>query len=68
MVKKGSTVVIHTKDAIYSPCQVVSINDRNVVVQYYAGMKKNRSTGEFFEDCPMETIPLQKIFYMSERF
>lgn len=67
MIDKGSTVILRTKDAIYSPCQVLAISKENLTVTYFAGMKKNRETGEFHEERPVETIPRQKIVSLSER-
>ena len=67
MIGKGSTVVLRTKDAIYSTCKIIAMSDENVTVTYFAGMKKDRETGEYYEDRPVETIPRKKIVRMSER-
>jgi len=66
-IGKGSTVVLRTKDAIYSTCKIVAMSKENVTVTYFAGMKKDRETGEYYEDRPVETIPRKKIVSMSER-
>ncbi len=67
MIGKGSTVVLRTRDAIYSTYEIVAMSDENVTVTYFAGMKKDRETGEYHEDRPVETIPRKKIVRMSER-
>ena len=67
MIQNGSTVIIRTKDAIYSPCKITSITPDNVTVTYYAGSKKDRKTGELYEDHPVETISRKNITSISER-
>jgi len=67
-IGKGSTVVLRTKNAIYSTCKIVAMSDENVTVTYFTGMNKDRETGEYYiEDRPVETIPRKKIVSMSER-
>ena len=67
MIEKGSTVILRTTDAIYSPCQVISMSKDNVTVTYFAGKKKDRQTGEFADCHIVEIIPRKKIVRMSER-
>lgn len=67
MIKKGSMVVLRTSDAIYSPCKIVAMSPENVTVTYFAGYKKDKETGEMYEDRPVETIPRKKMVRMSER-
>lgn len=67
MIEKGSTVVLRTIDAIYSPCKIVSMSKENVTVTYFAGNRKDRKTGEFCEDRPVEVVPRKKIIVISER-
>lgn len=67
MIGKGSTVILRTVDAIYSPCKVVAMSDDNVTVTYFAGMKKDRKTGKYYEDRPVETIARKKILSLQER-
>lgn len=67
MIGKESIIVLRTKDAIYSTCKIIAMSDENVTVTYFAGMKKNRETGKYYEDRPVETIPRKKIIRMSER-
>lgn len=67
MIREGSTIVLRTNNAIYSPCKVVSISDQNITVTYCAGTKRNRTTGEFQENHPVEIIPRKEIISMSER-
>lgn len=68
MIQKGSTIVLRTKEAIYSTCEIVAISDENVTVTYFAGVKKDRQTGKMHEVRPVEIIPRKKIVSMSERF
>jgi len=68
MIQKDSIIELRTKDAIYSPCQIVALSDNNITVTYYAGVKKNRQTGEMHESRPVEVIPRKKIVSMSERY
>lgn len=67
MVKEGSRIVLRTKDAIYSTCEVVAISKANVTVTYCAGLKRDRATGDYHMVSPVETIPIKKVIYMSER-
>lgn len=68
MIGKGSTVILRTVDAIYSPCKVVSMSGDNVTVTYFAGMKKDRETGRYREDHKVETISRKKILSLQERY
>lgn len=68
MIEKGTTVVLHTEKAIYSTCKVVAISEQNVTVTYCAGQKRDRTTGEFKSEWPVETIPMKSVVKMSERF
>jgi len=67
MVKEGSRIVLRTKDAIYSTCEVVAISKENVTVKFCAGMKRDRATGEYHMISPVETVSIKKVVYMSER-
>ncbi len=61
MIQEGSMAILRTKKAIYKPCKVVKIGDRNLVITFFAGTKKDRKTGEFYEDRPIETIPFKDV-------
>lgn len=67
MISKGSTVILRTKDAIYSPCTIVAISSLNITVTYSAGQKKDSRTGRLVKSHPIETIPRKEILKMSER-
>lgn len=67
MVGKGGNVILRTKNAIYSPCKVVSISDKNVTVSYCPGMKRDRKTGEFIMERREDTISKKDIISISER-
>lgn len=67
MINEGSIVVIRTNDAIYSTCKIIAINDNNVTVTYFAGMKKDRITKKYCRNHQIETISRKKIVSMSER-
>jgi len=67
MITEGSTVILRTTDAIYSPCKVVAISSDNVTVTYFAGTKRNRETGEYKDEHPVVTIPKKKIVSLEER-
>lgn len=67
MIKKDSKIILLTKDAIYSPCKVVSLSADNITITYFAGTRKDRKTGEVYENRPVETISRKNIVSMSER-
>jgi hypothetical protein len=67
MIQKGSTVILRTRNAIYSPCEVALLHRNSVAVKYLAGMKKDRKTGKMVEDRRVETISRNDIVSMSER-
>lgn len=67
MIQKGSTAIVRTRNAIYSPCQIVLLHENSVAVEYLAGMKKDSKTGKMVEDRRVDTIPRNQIVSMSER-
>lgn len=67
MIQKDSIVVLRTKEAVFSPCKVITLNEENITVTYFAGTKRDRETGEFGEVHRVETIPIKKVTYLSER-
>lgn len=67
MIQNGSTVILRTKDAIYSTCKIVEMSTTHVTIKYHAGQKRDRNTNEFVEDRRTASIPRQKIEQMSER-
>lgn len=67
MIKKGSHVVLKTEDAIYCTCEILDISTQSVKITYPASTKKDRKTGELFQDWKIETIARRKIISMSER-
>lgn len=67
MIEEGSTVILRTKNAIYSTCKVVALSDSNVTIEYFAGMKRDRTTKKMRESRPIETIARKNIVSMSER-
>ena len=67
MIKEGSTLILTTENAIFSPCEVVGIGKTGVTITYYAGSKRDRQTGKFNEVRPVVTIPFKDIVKVSER-
>ena len=65
MIKKGQTVHLETKDAIYSPCKVMEISKMSITVRYFAGMKRDKSTGGFFEEYRVETLNMKNVTHLS---
>ncbi len=67
MIGPGSRAVIETEDAIYSPCEVLAMNQRTVKVRFLAGMKKVKGVQELIPDWKVDVISRDKIKSMSER-
>jgi hypothetical protein len=67
MIQPGSTAIVRTKNTIYSPCKVLSQNASSVTISYFAGMKKDKKTGEMYEDYRTEIISRDKIISLQER-
>jgi hypothetical protein len=67
MIATGSMIILATKEAIYSPCKVLDLNANSVRIQYFAGTKKDRVTGEFKQVHLTETILIKNVTQMSER-
>lgn len=68
MLRKGSSAVLKTKDAIYSPCEIVNISKDSVTVTYLAGTGIDAKTKKPFEKRPVETIKRKDIISLSERY
>jgi len=64
MIVKGSLVILRTDKAEYSPCWVHRIDfapgdggsGGNVTVKYHKGRKRDKETGEMFDDFGYDTI------------
>lgn len=67
MIQKGSVLVLTTDNAIFSPCEVLSVGKVGVTITYFAGSKRDRQTGKFNEVRPVVTIPFKDIKKVSER-
>lgn len=67
MIQKGSKVIIRTEDAIYQPCEIISLGVDSITVRYFKGMKRIGKTSEMSEDYKVETIARKKIFNIAER-
>jgi len=67
MIDKGSTVVLQTKKAIFSTCEIVDRTKTTISVRYFAGMKRDSETKEYYESRPVEMILLKEIIHISER-
>lgn len=67
MIDKGSLVILRTKDAIYSPCKITSIDKTVVGVQFFKGMRWDKEKERYVEDHVIETIPRKEIVCISER-
>ena len=68
MIGPGSKVILKTNNAIYSPCEVVSISAKAVTVRFASGMKRDRQTKKMFMEMKVETVSRNDIISMSERF
>lgn len=67
MIKEGSSVILITKNAIFSPCKILSVGKTGFTITYFAGSKRNRQTGKFDEVRPVVIIPFKDIDKISER-
>lgn len=67
MISPGSTVILRTKDAIYSPCTIIAISEQSITITYVARNKKDRATGKYSESRPVETILRKDILSLSSR-
>lgn len=67
MIQKGSIVILRTNEATYSPCEVLALSKENITITFFAGTRRDRKTGEFQDVHPVETIPIKKVTYLSER-
>jgi len=67
MIKNGSTVVIITTDATYSPCEIVELGTKNIVVKFCSGTKTNKETGVSVPSFSTDVVRVDKIISMSER-
>jgi len=67
MIHDGSTVVLMTKDAVYSTCKIISINAKNITIAYYTCSSKFSETGEIQKQYHTEVISRKNIVSMSER-
>lgn len=67
MMQEGSVLVLTTDNAIYSPCEVLSVGKVGVTITYFAGSKRDRKTGKFTEVRPVVTVPFKEIVKVSER-
>ena len=59
--------IVRTKSAIYSPCQMVSQSSDGITVTYFAGMKKDKRTGEMVEDHKVDTISRNEVVSLQKR-
>ncbi len=60
-------VILKTARAIYSPCRIISSNDQQIIVTYFAGMKRDPETKRMVEDHKINTIPRSDIISLQER-
>ena len=67
MIQEDSMVILRTDEAIFSPCEVVSLGKDNIVISYFEGTKKDRRTGKFQGSYKTATIPFKKIVKLEER-
>lgn len=67
MIKEGSTLIVTTENAIFSPCKVVSVGKTGLTITYFAGSKRDRQTGKLNEVRPVVTISFKDIVKISER-
>lgn len=67
MIKEGSKIVLQTRRAIYSTCEVLFVNKAAIRIRFCAGLKLDRETGEYQMVRPTETILAKDVVFMSER-
>ena len=61
MIEEGSTVILRTDVAIYSPCRIVALGSDNITVAYFTSTKKDRGVHK------TEVISRRNIVSMLER-
>lgn len=67
MIKKGSNVVLQTKDAVYTTCEIIELGAKSITVSYCTGIKKDRKTGKMYMERRNDTISRKDIISISER-
>ncbi len=67
MIQIGSTVILQTEEAIFCTCKIVGMSAGNISISYCAGTKRDKRTGEYRDNHPVETISRKKILQILER-
>ena len=67
MIKAGSRIVLHTSEAEYTTCEMITMSPHNVTVKYHAGQKREKKTGRMVDVWQTDTIARKDILHMSER-
>ncbi len=67
MIQIGSTVILRTENAFYSPCKIVRLGTDNITISYYPEIKNDNKTGKIIASSKQETISRKKIISMCER-
>ena len=67
MIDTGSTVILRTKKAIYSPCKITKMSKVDVTVTFFKGMTWDKEAQKHVEEHAVETIPRKEIVSISER-
>lgn len=67
MIDTGSTVVLLTKDAIYSTCRIVKMSKNDVAVKFFKGRTWDKKTQRYVDEHAVDIVPRKKIISISER-
>lgn len=67
MIDTESTIILRTKDAIYSPCKITNMSKTDVAVRFFKGMRWDKEAERYVGDYVVDIIPRKKIVCISER-
>jgi len=67
MISDGTTVILRTEDAIYSPCKIVRINKKSLLISYCPGTTMDKNTGTLKPDRKTISIATKDVLYIKER-
>ena len=67
MIDKNSMIHLTTDDAKFALCRVMAMSKTHLTVSYFAGMKKDKETGEMYEDHQITTVERKRVRYIGER-
>ena len=67
MVENGTQIILRTEDAVFSPCKVMSISEKNVTVTFCKSVEWDNGVQKMVPTWHTETIDRNKIVSMTER-